>query len=126
MNSQEFADPARRLAMVNEEFLLWTLQHSTDEAVDAGLQHGVMVGPVLTHESLHENAHMLVRRPWIEVELPEMGIQAFPGRPSQLSRTPIQVSRPAPRLGEHNWEVFCGELGYSRAELSRLRRLGVV
>ena len=126
LNSQEFADPARRLAMVNEEFLLWTLQHSTDETVDAALKHGVMIGPVLTHESLHENAHMLVRRPWIEVELPEMGIQAFPGRPSQLSRTPIQVSRPAPRLGEHNWEVFCGELGYSRAELSRLRRLGVV
>ncbi len=125
-DTQEFTDPEQRLAMVNEEFLLWTLQHSTDETVYAGLRHGVMVGPVLTHESLHQDAHMLVRRPWIEVEHPEMGAQPFPIRPVQLSRTPMEVSRPAPGLGEHNREVFCGELGYSKAELSRLRRVGVV
>ena len=77
VENQEFADPEQRLAMVNEEFLLWALQHSTDEAVYAGLRHGVMVGPVHNHESLHQDAHMLVRRPWIDVEHPEMGIQSF-------------------------------------------------
>ena len=68
LDSPEFADPIQRLAMANEEFLLWALQHSTDEAVYAGLRHGVMVAPVHTHESLHKDSHMLVRRPWIEVE----------------------------------------------------------
>ena len=126
VENQEFADPEQRLAMVNEEFLLWALQHSTDETVYAGLRHGVMIGPVHTHESLHQDAHMLVRRPWIEVEHPEMGVQPFPLRPAQLSRTPMETTRPAPRLGEHNREIYCGELGYSRAELSRLRRVGVV
>ena len=126
MDAPEFADPLERLAMVNEEFLLWSLQHSTAEAVEAGLRHGVMIAPVHTHETLHHDAHMLVRRPWVQVEHPEMGEQAFPVRPAQLSRTPMQVSRPAPRLGEHNREVYCGELGYSKAELVRLGRVGVV
>ena len=126
LDSPEFADPIQRLAMANEEFLLWALQHSTDEAVYAGLRHGVMVAPVHTHESLHKDSHMLVRRPWIEVEHPEMGLQPFPARPAQLSRTPMQVSRPAPRLGEHNRDVYCGELGYSNLELTRLGRMGVV
>ncbi len=122
----EFVDPVRSLAMVNEEFLLWSLQHSTAEAVDAGMRHGVMVGPVHTHETLHRDAHMLVRRPWVQVEHPEIGEQAFPVRPAQLSATPMQVSRPAPRLGEHNRDVYCGEMGYSGSELARLGRMGVV
>lgn len=126
IDDPQFADPLERLAMVNEEFLLWSLQHSTDEAVEAGLRHGVMVAPVHTHETLHHDAHMLVRRPWVEVEHPEMGQQVFPVRPAQLSGTPMQVSRPAPRLGEHNREVYRGELGYSGAELARLGGMGVV
>lgn len=126
MDDPQFADPDQRLVIVNEEFLLWSLQHSTAEAVDAGLRYGVMVGPVHTHETLHRDAHMLVRRPWVQVEHPEMGEQTFPVRPAQLSGTPMQVSRPAPRLGEHNMDVYCGELGYSRSELARLGRMGVV
>ena len=126
MDDPEFADPVQRLALVNEEFLLWALQHSTAEAVDEGLKQGVMIGPVHTHETLHRDAHMLVRRPWVQVEHPEIGAQAFPVRPAQLSGTPMQVSRPAPGLGEHNRDVYCGELGYSRSELARLGRMGVV
>ena len=126
MDDPEFADPVQRLAMVNEEFLLWSLQHSTAEAVDEGLKQGVMIGPVHTHETLHRDAHMLVRRPWVQVEHPEIGAQAFPVRPAQLSGTPMQVSRPAPGLGEHNQDVYCGELGYSSSELARLGRMGVV
>ena len=126
MDDPEFADPVQRLAMVNEEFLLWALQHSTAEAVEEGLKQGVMIGPVHTHETLHRDAHMLVRRPWVQVEHPEIGAQAFPVRPAQLSGTPMQVSRPAPGLGEHNREVYCGELGYSSSELARLGRMGVV
>lgn len=125
-DSPEFANPVQSLAMVNEEFLLWSLQHYTAEAVDAGMRHGVMIGPVHTHETLHRDAHMLLRRPWVQVEHPEIGEQALPVRPAQLSATPMQVSRPAPRLGEHNRDVYCEDLGYSRSDLARLGRMGVV
>jgi len=38
----------------------------------------------------------------------------------------MQNARAAPRLGEHNVEVFCGELGLSSEELGLLRAARVV
>jgi crotonobetainyl-CoA:carnitine CoA-transferase CaiB-like acyl-CoA transferase len=35
------------------------------------------------------------------------------------------VQRPAPVLGQHNEDVYCGALGYSKEEFDRLREEGV-
>jgi crotonobetainyl-CoA:carnitine CoA-transferase CaiB-like acyl-CoA transferase len=43
-----------------------------------------------------------------------------------LSETPWRLDRRAPRLGEHNSDVFCGLLGLSISELDGLRVRGVV
>ncbi len=37
-----------------------------------------------------------------------------------------QERLPAPLLGQHNVDVFCEGLGYSRAEMARLREGGVI
>ena len=50
----------------------------------------------------------------------------YPGAPFKMSRTPWAIRRPAPLLGEHNAEVFCGRLGYSPEELVMLRAEGLV
>jgi crotonobetainyl-CoA:carnitine CoA-transferase CaiB-like acyl-CoA transferase len=36
------------------------------------------------------------------------------------------AATPAPRLGQHNEEVYCDRLGYSHGELSRLAEAGIV
>jgi crotonobetainyl-CoA:carnitine CoA-transferase CaiB-like acyl-CoA transferase len=33
---------------------------------------------------------------------------------------------PAPLLGQHNEEIFCGRLGMTRARLDELKRKGVI
>jgi hypothetical protein len=38
----------------------------------------------------------------------------------------VAGGRAAPRLGEHNVEVYCGELGLSPAELAGLYAAGVL
>ena len=43
-----------------------------------------------------------------------------------LSKTPWHIERPAPLLGEHNEEVFCERLGYSRQDLVRMRAEGAI
>jgi formyl-CoA transferase len=43
-----------------------------------------------------------------------------------LSRTPGSIRTTGPQLGEHNEEVYCGELGMERAELAALRAQGVI
>lgn len=60
------------------------------------------------------------------VRHPVMGEVTMPGAPFRMSETPWQGSRPAPLLGEHNEEVYCGKLGYSSSELRRLVEEGVV
>jgi formyl-CoA transferase len=61
----------------------------------------------------------------VEVEHPVAGRVRQLGAPVKLSATPWQVGR-APLLGEHNEQVFCGELGLPREELVRLRQTGIV
>jgi benzylsuccinate CoA-transferase BbsE subunit len=50
----------------------------------------------------------------------------YPGPPYRLAETPAGIERPAPRLGEHNVEVYCGELGLSLENLQALTAAGVV
>ncbi|MEK7849124.1 MAG: CoA transferase, partial [Chloroflexota bacterium] len=63
---------------------------------------------------------------FVQSEHPKAGPLTYAGAPFKMSETPWQVRRPAPMLGEHNEEVFCGRLGLSREELVRLRQAGVI
>ena len=38
----------------------------------------------------------------------------------------VTVPASAPRLGEHNEEIWCDELGFDRAQLAQLHQDGVV
>ena len=61
-----------------------------------------------------------------ELPLASGGTAAAPIAPYVFSETPVRCGRPAPRLGQHNREVFCGELGLSNEELGRAFEAGVV
>ncbi len=49
-----------------------------------------------------------------------------PGPFAVLSETPIQVAKRAPLLGEHNMEIYHGELGLSYQELAILKQGKVI
>ena len=40
--------------------------------------------------------------------------------------SPWAISRRAPLIGEHNEEIFCGELALSKGELTLLAESGVI
>ena len=61
-----------------------------------------------------------------EVDHPVMGKATMPGAPFKMTETPWQLRNPAPLLGEHNEEVYCHRLGYSKEELVRLKERGVI
>jgi crotonobetainyl-CoA:carnitine CoA-transferase CaiB-like acyl-CoA transferase len=63
---------------------------------------------------------------WPEVTHPEMGSVRVDGLPIHLSETDWQIAAAAPRLGEHNHQVFGELLGLSADEIERLEGDGVI
>ena len=82
---------------------------------------GFTWGAVRVPEQLLEDAHLHDRGFWKQVNHPELGRSLiYPGEAAIYNGSPWRISRRAPLIGEHNTEIFCDELGLSRAELSML------
>jgi crotonobetainyl-CoA:carnitine CoA-transferase CaiB-like acyl-CoA transferase len=62
---------------------------------------------------------------FVDVQHPVAGTVRVPGAPLAMPVTPWATRR-APLLGEHNDEVFAGELGLARRSLQRLSAAGVI
>jgi crotonobetainyl-CoA:carnitine CoA-transferase CaiB-like acyl-CoA transferase len=57
---------------------------------------------------------------------PELGDVRMPNVLPSLSETPGSIRSSAPRLGEHNWDVYHGLLGLSEIEIDALRQDGTI
>ena len=75
---------------------------------------------------LYHCAHLRERGFYVEVEHSVAGTVDYPGLGPRLSEIDFEITRPAPLLGQHNQEIFCGEMGYTKEDLTVLRQIGVV
>ncbi len=83
--------------------------------------------PVNTIDDLYEDEQLNSRGFFVEIEHDELqDTLTYPGAPMLLSETPYEIAHAAPSLGEHNEEVFAGELGLSAKEIEDLRSSGVI
>jgi len=79
----------------------------------------------LTVQDLLEAPQLRARGFFQEIDHPAAGRQTYPGPPFRPEAMPWQAAR-APLLGEHNEEIYCGELELSREELVVLRASGII
>ncbi|MBE8476344.1 formyl-CoA transferase, partial [Streptomyces sp. 3R004] len=56
---------------------------------------------------------------------PERGAYTTVGNPLKLSDSPTRIT-PSPLLGQHNEEIYVGELGLGDEELRLLKTSGVI
>ena len=63
---------------------------------------------------------------FLDVDHPVAGRAQYPGMGPKLSGQEFEIERPAPLLGQHNADVFCNELGYTKEDLVNLRELGII
>jgi crotonobetainyl-CoA:carnitine CoA-transferase CaiB-like acyl-CoA transferase len=80
-------------------------------------------GPVNTLEDLFEDEQLAATGFWKEVEHPTEGRLRMPDIPPRFSKTPPEVTRLQPRLGEHSVEVL-REAGYAQAEIDAMLKSG--
>ena len=89
-------------------------------------QKRMVFGLVQTPEELARCPQLESRGFYHEVDHPVMGRLSVPAVLFSMSETPYQMRYPAPMLGQHNREVYCDHIGYSREDLVRMRQLGVI
>lgn len=104
----------------------WASQYDKEEIFRKLQESHVPCLPGNTFAGLLASEHLEARGFFVELEHPQAGRLRYPGAPYRLSQTPWKLQRPAPLLGEHNQEIYCGRLGYSREDLVRLRGMGVL
>lgn len=73
-----------------------------------------------------EDEHLTARGAFVEVEHPEAGTVKLLAPWIRFSRTPTEITAPAPLVGQHNQEVFEGLLGLDEAEYEALVQAGVI
>ena len=103
----------------------WLGTHTKLEIYQMGQERHLTFGYPCTAEDLLKSPQFQDRGYFVDVAHPATGAITYPGAPFKMSETPWQARR-APLLGEHNDEVYCGLLGYSKRELTMLRDAGVV
>jgi crotonobetainyl-CoA:carnitine CoA-transferase CaiB-like acyl-CoA transferase len=116
-------DPARRLeggGAVLSALEVLAARHSAEELFHIGQGMGLTWGAVRAPEDWLDDPHAQARGYFVEVEQPQLGRPVtYPGAPYRFGATPWAISRPAPRCGEHNDEIF-SELGLSPDLVARL------
>jgi len=104
----------------------WVAERTVEEVVRIMNEAGVPAAPVYDIEDVLGNEHSRARGLFVEVDTPLYGRAWLPGFPFKLSETEGDLAKPAPRVGEHNLEVYGGLLGLSEDDIKRLTERGTI
>jgi crotonobetainyl-CoA:carnitine CoA-transferase CaiB-like acyl-CoA transferase len=104
----------------------WLSEQDLNEIARRGQELHIPVFPVRNIEEVTASDQYRERGFFVTIDHPETGPLTYPGAPFKFSATPWQVRSPAPRLGEHNEQIYGGSLGLNAERLEQLHRKGVI
>jgi formyl-CoA transferase len=124
----EWATPEARLPKLAKMFQLieeWTSTLPKWQVLQQLNSHGIPCGPILSPKEIIEDPSLAANDMIVEVGHPERGTFTTVGNPLKLSDSPTTITTP-PLLGQHNEDIYIGELGLGDEELRLLRSGGVI
>ena len=101
-------------------------RHTKEELYEEGQKRRIAVTPINTVGEFMNSEHVKARETFTDMQHPVIGKYAHFAPVPRLSATPGRVTRTAPLIGEHNEEIYRGELGMSKDDLVALRASGVI
>jgi crotonobetainyl-CoA:carnitine CoA-transferase CaiB-like acyl-CoA transferase len=118
--------PPEEIEQLEEAIAAFLAQRTKAEFAEESLRRGILGYPVADPRDIRGDPQLEARGFWEPIYHPQLeAVLHFPGCFARFSTGGRCLRRPAPRVGEHNGEVY-GELGLSRQELEDLRQEGVV
>jgi len=113
-------------AELREHVTKWAQDYTTEELFHGAQQNKCSSAPINSLEELVKSPQIEARGFIVEVDHPVAGKLKLPSLPYQFSRTPWGVGQPASLLGQHNEDVLCRRLGYTRQDLVKLKEAEVI
>ena len=111
---------------LNAAFLGWAYVHTRREITEAARKVGLPIFPVNRLGDLLEDEHLAARDFWVDETHPVAGTQRYIGGAFKMQAGGYEQRRPAPLLGQHNHDIYCGRLGLTPEHLGRLASAGIV
>jgi crotonobetainyl-CoA:carnitine CoA-transferase CaiB-like acyl-CoA transferase len=107
-----------------ERFLM---SHTKAELFEGAVKRRILLFPVATTRDIMQNTQLQARGYFRQIFHPDLSTTiTYPGPFVRASATPLDLRRLAPKIGEHNAEIYLGDLGLTREELVRLREAGAI
>lgn len=119
-------DRIRHGEEVNSIIKDWAADLTKEEIYYQVAPSGCPTAPFSTAEDLFLSPQLQGRGFFEVIDHPKAGPLQYPTRAYRFSGLSPSPTQPAPLLGEHNEEIFCGELGLPREALAQLRLGGVI
>jgi crotonobetainyl-CoA:carnitine CoA-transferase CaiB-like acyl-CoA transferase len=101
-------------------------RHTKEELYEEGQKRRIAVTPINTVGEFMNSEQVKARETFVAMDHPVIGKYLQFGPVPRLSESPGRITRAAPLIGEHNQEIYCGDLGMSNDDLVALRASGVI
>ena len=103
----------------------WLRERTKAELLALALEHRIPLAPVRGFDEVRNDPSLATL--FANVYRPDTGDIAIPGAPFRLpGADETSELRPAPTLGQHNSEIYGGELGYTAEQVAQLYRAGII
>ena len=102
----------------------WLSQHTKADLLALALEHRVPLAPVRDFNEVRNDESLADQ--FVTIDRPDTGPVSFAGPPYKLSGDEAMPPQPAPLLGQHNADIYCDRLGYTKEELVKLYQTEII
>jgi CoA:oxalate CoA-transferase len=112
--------------LINPLIQEWASRKTSDEIIETLKAARVGCAKVNSVDQLLNDPQSIARKMVVNVQYPFLGEISIAGIPVKLSPNSGQIRTLAPKIGEHNEEIYCGLLKYKAHDYNRLQKKGII
>lgn len=104
----------------------WTRTINVEKLEDLMEEYGIPSGKIYTAPDMLEDAHFKAREAIVTTMHPKFGDLKMQNVAPKLSKTPGNIRRPGPELGQHNAEIYGEVLAMTAEQMAELEAKGII